>query len=63
MRLASFAWTALAQNRNDEALGLMRQAADLEDKSEKHIVTRRGWCRRASCWATCCSSRSARRRR
>ncbi len=39
MRLASFAWTALAQNRNDEALGLMRQAADLEDKSEKHIVT------------------------
>src|SRR5258706_15881144 len=39
MRLASLAWTALAQNRNDEALGLMRQAADLEDKSEKHIGT------------------------
>src|SRR5216683_2059890 len=31
--------TPTAQNRNDEALGLMRQAADLEDKSEKHIVT------------------------
>jgi len=39
MRLASSAWTALAQKTNDEALGLMRQAADLEDKSEKHIVT------------------------
>ena len=39
MRLASLAWTALAQNRTDEALETMRRAADLEDKSEKHIVT------------------------
>ncbi len=39
MRLTSVAWTALAQNKNDEALALMRQAADTEDKSEKNIVT------------------------
>ena len=39
MRLASLAWIARAQKRNDEALGLMRQAADMEDRSEKHIVT------------------------
>ena len=39
MRLAGSAWTSLAQGKSDEALGLMRQAADMEDKSEKHIVT------------------------
>jgi tetratricopeptide (TPR) repeat protein len=39
MRLAAVAWVALAQNRTDEALGLMRQAAGIEDKSEKNIVT------------------------
>ncbi len=39
MRLSSLAWTALAQKKSDEALGLMRQAADIEDKSEKNIVT------------------------
>ena len=39
MRLSSAAWTALAQGRNEEALVAMRLAADLEDKSEKHIVT------------------------
>src|SRR5262247_1581413 len=39
MRLASIAWVALAQKRTEEALGLMRQAADIEDKSEKNIVT------------------------
>ncbi len=39
MRLASLAWVSLAQKKNDEALGLMRKAADMEDKSEKNIVT------------------------
>jgi tetratricopeptide (TPR) repeat protein len=39
MRLASLSWVALAQTRADEALGVMRQAADMEDKSEKNIVT------------------------
>jgi tetratricopeptide (TPR) repeat protein len=39
MRLTSIAWVALAQGRSDAALENMRRAADLEDKSEKHIVT------------------------
>ena len=39
MRLASLAWAALAQKKSNDALALMRQAADIEDKSEKNIVT------------------------
>src|SRR5262245_15866029 len=39
MRLASAAWIALAQKRTDDALALMRQAADIEDRNEKNIVT------------------------
>jgi tetratricopeptide (TPR) repeat protein len=39
MALASGAWVALAQTKGDEALALMRQAADIEDRSEKNIVT------------------------
>jgi tetratricopeptide (TPR) repeat protein len=39
MRLSAAGWTAFAENRADEALGLMRQAADLEDRNEKHPVT------------------------
>jgi tetratricopeptide (TPR) repeat protein len=39
MRLTAAAWIALADNRAEEALGLARQAADLEDKNEKHPVT------------------------
>jgi tetratricopeptide (TPR) repeat protein len=39
MRLASLAWVALAQTKSNDALGLIRQAADIEDKSEKNIVT------------------------
>jgi tetratricopeptide (TPR) repeat protein len=39
MRLASLAWLALAQAKPKDALALMRQAADMEDKSEKNIVT------------------------
>jgi len=38
-RLAAAAWVALAQGRRDEALKLMRSAADLEDSTEKHPVT------------------------
>ena len=38
-RLGAAAWTAWAQSRHEEALSLMRSAADTEDKSEKHIVT------------------------
>jgi tetratricopeptide (TPR) repeat protein len=39
MRLASLAWVALAQTKSNDALALMRQAADSEDLSEKNIVT------------------------
>jgi tetratricopeptide (TPR) repeat protein len=35
---AAKAWVARAEGRNDEALKFMRLAADLEDKSEKHIA-------------------------
>ena len=38
-RLGAAAWAAWARGKHEEALGLMRSAADMEDKSEKHIVT------------------------
>jgi tetratricopeptide (TPR) repeat protein len=37
--LAALAWTRLAQGKADEAEERMRQAADMEDKNDKHIVT------------------------
>jgi tetratricopeptide (TPR) repeat protein len=36
--LATQAWLAQAQGKKDEALKLMRAAADLEDASEKHVA-------------------------
>jgi tetratricopeptide (TPR) repeat protein len=39
MHLAALAWVALAQAKNNDALVLMRRSADIEDKSEKNIVT------------------------
>jgi tetratricopeptide (TPR) repeat protein len=39
MRLASVGWVSLAQKKDNEALEAMRQAADIEDKSEKSIIT------------------------
>ena len=33
------AWLALAENRNDEAVSLMRVAAEAEEASDKHPVT------------------------
>ena len=38
-RLSAAAWTGFAKGNRDEALKLMRAAADMEDKSEKHAVT------------------------
>jgi tetratricopeptide (TPR) repeat protein len=38
-RQAAEAWLAHAEGHNDEALRLMRAAADLEDTTEKHPVT------------------------
>ena len=36
---ATAAWIAFLQKKPDDALKLMREAADLEDRNEKHIVT------------------------
>ncbi len=38
-RLAAAAWIAKAKGQQDDAVKLMRAAADLEDRNEKHIVT------------------------
>ena len=38
-RLSASAWSAQARGNSDEALTLMRSAADMEDKSEKAAVT------------------------
>jgi hypothetical protein len=38
-RTAVAAWVARAEGKNDEALALMRSAADAEDATEKHPVT------------------------
>src|SRR5688572_3384379 len=38
-RLTAAAWIAHAQGKTDDALKLMRAAADIEDKNEKSIVT------------------------
>jgi tetratricopeptide (TPR) repeat protein len=38
-RLGASAWLAHAEGKRDEALKLMRAAADLEDTTEKHPVT------------------------
>ena len=38
-RLATAGWIAFARANADDAVKFMRAAADLEDKSEKHIVT------------------------
>jgi len=36
--LAASGWQARAEGRNDEAVKLMRGAADLEDSTEKHVA-------------------------
>jgi hypothetical protein len=36
--LAASGWSSFAQGRRDEAIRMMRAAADLEDRSEKHVA-------------------------
>ncbi len=38
-RLAAAGWLARTEKKDDEALALLRQAADLEDSTDKHPVT------------------------
>jgi len=38
-KLGATAWLALAEGRNDEALGAMREAAAREDRTEKNAIT------------------------
>jgi hypothetical protein len=38
MRTASVAWVTYREGKKDEGLTLMRTAADLEDRSEKHVA-------------------------
>jgi tetratricopeptide (TPR) repeat protein len=38
LETAASAWIALAQNNSGQAIALMRKAADVEDRSEKHIA-------------------------
>jgi tetratricopeptide (TPR) repeat protein len=38
-RRTATAWFLRAEDKNDEALGLMQSAADLEDSTDKHPVT------------------------
>ena len=38
-RRGAAAWLARAEGKNDEALALMRAAAELEDSTEKHNIT------------------------
>jgi tetratricopeptide (TPR) repeat protein len=38
LTLAAGGWHALAEGRKDEAVKLMRAAADLEDSTEKHVA-------------------------
>jgi tetratricopeptide (TPR) repeat protein len=38
-RLAAAGWLARAEKKDDEALALLRKAADLEDSTDKHPVT------------------------
>ena len=38
-RLAADGWIALGEGKSEDAVTLMRAAADLEDRNEKHIVT------------------------
>ena len=55
MRLTSLAWVALAQKKSDDALALMRQAADARGQErEEHRHAGSPACPRASCSATCC---------
>jgi hypothetical protein len=55
-RRAAAAWIAFAGGEHDEALGLMRSAAEIEDMSEKSANSPGAFFQHESFWATCCST-------
>ena len=61
--LAVSAWVALGEGAKDRAATLMRQAADSEDASIKHVAMEIVFIRCESCWASCCSRPDDRRMR
>ena len=63
LALAASAWTSRAEQQDEQALKLMRGAADLEDSTEKHVSMENRALPGARCWATCCSSWGARAKR
>jgi len=46
---AALAWVIFSEGQRDVAIAAMRQAADLDDASEKNVGT--SWCRSVRCWA------------
>jgi predicted Zn-dependent protease len=60
---AAGAWLALAEGRKGDAIAAMRQAADLEDRSGKHVAMENLSRRCGNCSASCCSTRMSLRRR
>ena len=54
------AWLAFAEKKNDEALQLMRETADIQDKGGARAKSP---FRRGRCWPTCCSPQTSRTRR
>ncbi len=47
------AWMQLRSGNKQQALQRMREAADLEAKTEKHPVTPRKYCLQQNCWEIC----------
>jgi len=61
-RQVASAWLAHAEGRDDDALRLARAAADVDDATDKHPVTREQFFRRANNSASYCWSLNNRQR-
>ena len=57
------AWIALKEGARDQALRLMRTAADNEDRSLKHVAMENRLYPMRELWATCSLKRDKDRRR
>jgi hypothetical protein len=54
-----FAWLAFAQGDRHAAVAGMRAAAEMEDRTEKNVITPGPLHRRVNCWGRCCSHPSS----